>query len=400
MSTPKAIIINLSTSGSRLGGAAIAAEWHARFIAPKFPVELWRMWDRDQDVYLDDLKIRQYATKDKFRLLGQLLPKQARGFFLVSDILENLLNDPPALIHLQNPLPALAFERIAHQAHKAGVKVVASTHGFFEVMNSHYYLNLPKRWAWKQGVTRPIIRSLQYVDAVLSGYPNEKEILLNMGASPDKIYLVCNGINPFFSSNSSNEESETVLKKFQIALDKPILLFLGNHTPNKGIDTVLKVASRLSRPAVVVIGGKLSDPEEPLRWRNKFPPANQVDVIFTDYLTLTEQRALYHLSTMLLFPSLADTLPLTILEAMASGLPVIAYGVGGVPFELEDDSGMVITPGDVQSFHAAVEYLLGDATARQQLATNGKVRQKQLFSWELAATRTIQIYEELLARNN
>jgi glycosyltransferase involved in cell wall biosynthesis len=267
-------------------------------------------------------------------------------------------------------------------------------------MNSHYYLNLPKRWAWKQGVTRPIIRSLQYVDAVLSGYPNEKEILLNMGVSPDRIHLVCNGINPFFSSNPSNEESEAVLKKFQIALDKPILLFLGNHTPNKGIDTVLKVASRLSRPAVVVIGGKLSDPEEPLRWRNKFPPANQVDVIFTDYLTLTEQRALYHLSTMLLFPSLADTLPLTILEAMASGLPVIAYGVGGVPFELEDGSGMVITPGDVQSFHAAVEYLLGDATARQQLATNGKVRQKQLFSWELAATRTIQIYEELLARNN
>lgn len=396
MSKPKAIIINLSTSGSRLGGAAIAAEWHSRFIAPKFPIELWRMWDDDQELYLDNLKIRQYATKVKFGLLGQLLPKQAKAFFLDSDILDHLLIDPPDIIHLQNPLPALAFEKLAHQAHKVGVKIVVSTHGFYEVMNLNSTLEPYKRWAWKQGITKPILRSTRCVDAVLSGYPAEKKMLLEMGFSEDIIHLVPNGINPFFLKKPSNEECAAVLKIFNISSERPILLFIGNHTLNKGLDTVLKVASRLSQPALVVIGGKLSDPEEPLRWKKKFPPANQVDVIFTDYLTLTQQRVLYHISKVLLFPSLADTLPLTILEAMASGLPVIAYGVGGIPFQLENDSGIVITLGDLESFQAAVESLLADENARYKRAIKGKLRQQELFSWELAATKTIHIYQELL----
>jgi glycosyltransferase involved in cell wall biosynthesis len=398
MSTPQAIVINLSTSGSRLGGAAIAAEWHSQFMAPKFPLELWRMWDYDQELYFNELKVRQYATKTKFGLFDHLIPKQARAFFLDSDILDQLLLNPPKIIHLQNPLPSLAFERLAHRASEAGIKVVVSTHGFFEVMNPNHILNAYKRWAWKQWIMQPMLRAAPYVDAVLSGYPAEKKMLLSMGFSEEKIHLVPNGSNPFFLSPPSDEECATVLKKFPIFQNRPILLFIGNHTANKGLDTVLKVASRLTQPATVVIGGRLSDPEEPLRWRNKIPPANQVDVVFTDYLTLTEQRVLYHLSTLLLFPSLADTLPLTIIEAMASGLPVIAYGVGGIPFQLENESGITTMPGDIQSFHTAVEYLLTNENARQRLVINGKLRQEQLFSWELAATRTVQIYEALLAR--
>lgn len=81
MSTAQTIVINLSTSGSRLGGAAIAAEWHSQFMAPKFPLELWRMWDYDQELYLNSLKVRQYATKTKFGLFERLIPKQARAFF-------------------------------------------------------------------------------------------------------------------------------------------------------------------------------------------------------------------------------------------------------------------------------------------------------------------------------
>jgi len=395
MSKPKAIIINLSTSGSRLGGAAIAAEWHARFIAPQFPIELWRMWDDNKELYLDNLKIRQYATKVKFGLLGQLLPKQAKAFFLDSDILDKLLIHPPDIIHLQNPLPALAFERIAHQAHEAGIKVVVSTHGFFEVMNLKSNLDPYKRWAWQQWITQPILRSASYVDAVLSGYPAEKKMLLDMGFSEDKINLVPNGVNPFFLSNPSDKECNDVLNKFNLSVDRPLLLFIGNHTLNKGIDTVLKLASRLSQPAVVVIGGRLSDPEEPLRWKKKFPPAKQVNVIFTDHLTLTEQRALYHMSKVLLFPSLADTLPLTILEGMASGLPVIAYSVGGIPFQLENESGILIAPGNIESFHESVEYMLVDEDFRRRLAVNVKFRQKQLFSWELAAQKTVKTYQKI-----
>jgi len=395
MSKPKAIVVNLSTSGSRLGGAAVAAEWHSRFMAAKLPVELWRMWDKDEEFYIDELKVKNYNTKLKFANVGKLLPKKIRGFFLDSAILDNILAIKPDIIHLQNPLPALAFEKIAYQASAAGIKVVVSTHGFFEVMNPNYGLKAYQRWAWEKGITQPITRALNHVDAVLSGYPSEKNMLLEGGVPEHKIHLVPNGINPFFLTPPSQEECEAVLKKFGISQRHPILLFIGNHTANKGLETVIKVASCLSKPATVVIGGKLLTPEEPVQWQQKIPPASNVNVIFTDYLTLSEQRGLYHLSTMLLFPSLADTLPLTILEAMASGLPVIAYDVGGISYELQNNSGIVIKPGDFSAYFAAVESLLDNHNLRKELAINGKIRQQQLFSWEIAAKQTIDIYKNL-----
>lgn len=395
MSKPKAIVINLSTSGRRLGGAAIAAEWHSRFMAPKFPVELWRMWDCDEEFYLDNLKVRNYTTKDNFGFLSQLVPKQAKSFFLDSAILDNILTIHPDIIHLQNPLPGLAFEKIARKASATGIKIVVSTHGFFEVMNPNYGLKTYQRWAWQQWITQPIIRALNCTDVVLSGYPDEKKMLIKQGVSKDKIHLIPNGINPFLLNNPSEEERSTVIKKFSISQEKPILLFVGNHTGNKGLETVLRVASSLSQPATVVIGGKLLTPDEPLQWRQKIPPAPHVDVIFTDYLTLTEQRALYHLATLLLFPSLADTLPLTILEAMASRLPVIAYDVGGISYQLENNSGFVIKAGNFQDFCEKVEFVINNNSIREEIIINAKTRQEQLFSWEIAAKKTVEIYKNL-----
>lgn len=396
MNKPKAIVVNVSTSGSRLGGGAVAAEWHARFMASKFPIELWRMWDKNEEFYIDELKIKNYTTKIKFGAVDKILPKKLRAFFLDSAILEDVLAIRPDIVHLQNPLPGLAFEKIARKSSEAGIKVVASTHGFFEVMNPNYGLPFYQKWAWNKGITQPITRALNYVDAILSGYPDEKQMLIERGVPEPKIHLVPNGINPFFLAHSSKEECNTVLEKFRISQEKPILLFIGNHTGNKGLDTVIRVASCLSQPATVVIGGKLLSPEEPLQWRQKIPPANNVDIIFTDFLTLTEQRALYNLSTILLFPSLADTLPLTILEAMASGLPVIAYDTGGISYQLENNSGIVIKHGNFQEFHESVQMMLDDQKLREKISENAKNRQSLMFSWHIAADKTLEIYKKML----
>ncbi|GAX36702.1 glycosyltransferase family 4 protein [Nodularia sp. NIES-3585] len=395
MSKPKAIVVNVSTSGSRLGGGAVAAEWHSRYMAAKFSVELWRMWDKNEEFYIDDLKIKNYTTKIKFGIVGELLPKKLRAFFLDSAILDDILDTTPDIVHLQNPLPGLAFEKIARKSSEAGIKVVASTHGFFEVMNPNYGLPSYQKWAWEKGITQPITRALNYVDAILSGYPKERNMLIERGISENKIHLVPNGINPFFLTPPLKEECTAVLEKFSIPEEKPILLFIGNHTGNKGLDTVIRVASCLSQPATVLIGGKLLSREEPFQWQQKIPRSNNVDVIFTDFLTLTEQRVLYNLSTILLFPSLADTLPLTILEAMAMGLPVIAYDTGGISYQLDNNSGIVVKQKDFEQFYAAIELLLNNDQLREQITINAKQRRAELFSWEIAADSTLDIYKKL-----
>jgi alpha-maltose-1-phosphate synthase len=396
MNNPTAININLSTSGSRLGGAAIAAEFHSRYMAETFPIELWRMWDRDEEIYLDRLKVTNFTSKTKFDFLSDSLPRKLKSSFIDSDILERVIATKPKIIHLHNPLPSLAFENIASRASQAGIKVVASTHGFYEIMNPNYGLKAYEKWLWKQSVTKPIIRSLKYIDAFFSGYPAEKDMLINLGVPKEKIHLAPNGVNPFFLIPATQLELDDVISKFSLQLDRPILLFIGNHTVNKGLDTVMKVASQLSSPCTIVVGGRLTNPDEPQQWQQQFPANDRVNVIFTDYLTTAEQRALYHLSNILLFPSLADTLPLTIIEAMASELVTIAYDVGGISYQLHDNSGILVKVGNFDGFLASVEKLISHPDLQIKMAKNAKLRQEQIFNWKKTAETTINIYKQIL----
>jgi alpha-maltose-1-phosphate synthase len=394
--TPTAININLSTSGSRLGGAAIAAEFHSRQMAESFPVELWRMWDCDEESYLDKLKIVNFKSKTKFYLLDNYLPRKLKPFFLDSDILEQVATSAPKIIHLHNPIPSIAFEKIAKRSSQSGIKVAASTHGFYEVMNPNFNFKSYEKWVWKKGITAPVVRSLEYIDAFFSGYPSEKEMLVNLGVPEDKIYLAPNGVNPFFLITPTQAELDATTNKFSLCLDRPIILFIGNHNANKGLDTVMKISSQLSEPCTMVVGGKLTTPDEPQNWQDKFPKSKSVDIVFTDYLTTVEQRALYRLSDMLLFPSLADTLPLTIIEAMATELPVIAYDVGGISYQLQDGCGIIVKSGDFTGFLSAVEKLISDSQMRTEIAKKAKLRQEEIFSWEKTARTTIDVYKQLL----
>jgi alpha-maltose-1-phosphate synthase len=396
MEKPIAININLSTSGSRLGGAAIAAGFHCRYMAESFPVELWRMWDKDEEFYDENLKITNFTSKIKFEFLDQVLPRRLRSLLLDSNISDNIVSNSPAIIHLHNPTPGFAFEKIVNKASAAGIKVVASTHGFYEMMNPNYGLKPYENFFWKRTVTNPVIRSLKYLDGIFSLYPGEKQMLVDIGIPEHKIHLTPNGVNPFFLIPPTQAELDAVITKFNLRIDRPILLFIGNHTTNKGLDTVIQVASQLSSPCTVVVGGKLLTPDEPQQWQERFPPNKLVDIVFTDYLTTVEQRALYKLSNILLFPSLADTLPLTIVEAMASNLPVIAYDVGGISYQLQDDCGFLIKVNDFTSFLAAVEQLMSDPNMQTKIATNAKQRQSEIFSWEKTAETTIAVYKQII----
>jgi alpha-maltose-1-phosphate synthase len=396
MDKPTAININLSTSGSRLGGAAIAAEFHSRYMAESFPVELWRMWDRDEEFYIDQLKVRNFSSKTKFNFLGDSLPKRVRAFLLDSDILDRVLTTHPSIVHIHNPLPSLAFEKIIRQASQANIKVVASTHGFFEVMYPNYNFQPHEQWLWKQGIAKPVFGALKYLDAITSLYPDEKKMLVELGVPEDKIHLTPNGVNPFFLALPTQTEMDAVVEKFGLSLDRPIVLFIGNHTANKGLPTVMQVSSQLSQSCTVVVGGKLLTPDEPQQWQQQFPANDRVKVVFTDYLTTAEQRALYHLSDVLLFPSLADTLPLTIIEAMASELPTISYDVGGIAYQLQDDCGILVKVGDFDRFLAAVEQLISDTNLRTSMAKNAKTRQERVFDWKKTAETTVDIYQQLL----
>jgi glycosyltransferase involved in cell wall biosynthesis len=89
--------------------------------------------------------------------------------------------------------------------------------------------------------------------------------------------------------------------------------------------------------------------------------------------------------------------PLSILEAMRAGLPVVASGVGGVAEAIEDgQTGYVVPQGQAEVFRDRVQRLLASPALRIQFGANGRRRYEQAFTLEQLVARTLHVYEEVL----
>jgi glycosyltransferase involved in cell wall biosynthesis len=94
----------------------------------------------------------------------------------------------------------------------------------------------------------------------------------------------------------------------------------------------------------------------------------------------------------------SEGLPLSILEAMAAGLPVVASNVGGVSeVVLDGDTGLLVPPGDAQSFAAAIERLLEDPVLRGRLGEAGRIRVAEHFDLAAVHQAHLDLYRRVLA---
>ncbi len=78
-----------------------------------------------------------------------------------------------------------------------------------------------------------------------------------------------------------------------------------------------------------------------------------------------------------------DNLPTVIMEAMATGLPVVSTNIGGIPeMVIENQTGFLVQPGDAAAIAEAIETLIKDCSAAVRLGHSGYERARALFSIE------------------
>ncbi len=95
--------------------------------------------------------------------------------------------------------------------------------------------------------------------------------------------------------------------------------------------------------------------------------------------------------------SKTETLPISILEAMRTGLPVIASDVGGVSEEvIDEETGLLVEPGSVDELAAALRRLLADKTLRVRMGRSGRRRFEQIFRADKMIESTEAVYREVL----
>ncbi|SFG11056.1 Glycosyltransferase involved in cell wall bisynthesis [Desulfotomaculum arcticum] len=190
----------------------------------------------------------------------------------------------------------------------------------------------------------------------------------------------------FFAPHKKND----FLKKF--APDKDFFfLYVGRLAPEKNLDVIFNaweyVSKRLPEAALVITG----DGPQAMELKQK----KSAGVIFTGYLHGEELAATYASSDVFVFPSTTETFGNVVLEAMASGLPVVAAAAGGVKNLLQDGSnGIACRPRSSNDMILAMLKLAGNKELRNRMGS--EARQFALKrSWAGILEGLLQYYREI-----
>jgi glycosyltransferase involved in cell wall biosynthesis len=112
----------------------------------------------------------------------------------------------------------------------------------------------------------------------------------------------------------------------------------------------------------------------------------------------TDIPQLLAVSDLFVLPSLYEGLPLSVLEAMAAGKPVIATQIGGTSEVVTDgETGLLVKPRDSNALAAAIQRLLTDQDLANRLARSALDRVRHEFSSDVMVRRVSRIYQDLLA---
>ena len=120
-------------------------------------------------------------------------------------------------------------------------------------------------------------------------------------------------------------------------------------------------------------------------------------VTFAGHVANAAMPALYQASTLVLNPSLADNMPISVLEALACGVPVVSTNVGGIPALLQHGvTGLLVSPGDAPAMAQAMLALLREPQQASRLAANGLAHAAQ-FDWLHVGPQLAALYRRILA---
>lgn len=301
------------------------------------------------------------------------------------------------IVHIHNPMPALEMLRVARAARAARIPVVVSTHGFNEVARGHeiYGFGHARRLIWRELVQRPVSAVVREAAAVFALSEADFDIVRAMGYGGPNLSVVTNGVSLPAPHDPTDDARALMRLGIRPGTEQAITcMFLANHTPNKGLRVLLEAFAGLDCPFVLIVGGEQRPDIDYEQYVQRCKPGQRI--IITGRLSDREVAAAFRCARVFVYPTLADTFPLVVLEAMSHGVPVIASRVGGIPHQIDDSCGLIVEPRDVDGLRAAITRLAGTPERLARMGDAARQRVAAHFSWDSAARAAIAGYRRAL----
>jgi glycosyltransferase involved in cell wall biosynthesis len=174
----------------------------------------------------------------------------------------------------------------------------------------------------------------------------------------------------------------------------PVILSFGLIRAYKGLENLLEAFARLRGAELWIVGNPRMD-VEPLRELAAAAPGRVRFV--TRFVEDAEIPAIFRRADVVALPYLDAEHSGVLYTGLAFGKPLVLSAVGGFPEIAEGGAARLVPPGDVDALAAVLAELIGDESARAELAAAAARAAAGPFSWDEAARLTLDLYRELLA---
>lgn len=254
--------------------------------------------------------------------------------------------------------------------------------------------------------------ALEMADAVIAvSGETRKDLLTHFNIDPARIHIIHNGID---TDEYQPREPQTDFSSLGIRQDRPLVLFVGRITRQKGIIHLVRAIERMDPDFdVVLCAGAPDTPEigREMAEAVRAVSANRPGVLWID--RMLDKRTvidLYNRADLFCCPSVYEPFGIINLEAMACETPVVASMVGGIPeVVIHGETGLLVPlaqagggsfdPLDPERFSrdlaSAINRLMRRPEDRKAMGQKGRQRARETFSWTSIAERTVNIYHGL-----
>jgi glycosyltransferase involved in cell wall biosynthesis len=287
---------------------------------------------------------------------------------------------------------------IVYGLHRANKPVVVTCHDLVQFVYPEILKDQSRFPALSMATWKYSVSGMEKADRVIAVSTNTAQDATRLlDVQQAEITTIFNGIDAEFRVLPTSEVME-IRKQYTKSSDTFCLLNVGSTHQRKNIFTVLRVLKTLKEKGLPVCLWRTGS--DFTKAQIAFIQEHDLESDIYDLGSPDKARLIqiYNAADVLLAPSLYEGFGLTIVEAMACGVPVITSNVSSLP-EVAGDAAILVDPSNVEAIIEAIFKIKQDPSYRDQLIEKGLVRAK-FFSWLKTAEQVAQVYENVLLKKS
>jgi glycosyltransferase involved in cell wall biosynthesis len=320
-------------------------------------------------------RVKGLVLDDPHRAVSPLLFRRCHKYILDGEF---------DLVHGLDIYSTMALKAVRF-AHWHRIPCVMTCH---TVMDSHFLIF----WQWMAGW----LFRLREADRLIAVSRASARFSHLLGFREKRITVIPNGVD----LSCFNGAVDAFIMREELGIgDEPLvataLRLIKKKSPDLLISAFAKVLKIIPEAKLVIAGsGREKD-----NLSHQIQGLNITNSVFMVGILSKEKMAqLMAAADVFILPSKRESFGLSLLEASAAGVPVICSNAGGVPEIFQDGlNALLYPPGDDRAMAKAIIHLIQDKELAKAISANA-LETARKFTWEIAAQRTLRVYEEVLQK--